>query len=64
MLSSALCDSDRAQGNGMGLCWGGAAVGQGEVLHHKAVGVEQAARAWPELPELKEYLNTALRHRV
>ena len=47
VLSSALCDSDRARGNGVGLCWGGAAGGQGEVLHHRAVGTAV-------MPELRE----------
>ena len=41
----------------MGLCWGGAAGGQGEVLHHRAVGTAV-------MPELRECWDTALRHWV
>ena len=42
-LSSALCDSDRARGNGMELCQGRAG-GWGKALPHRAVGMEQPAR--------------------
>ena len=43
-LSSALCGSDRARGNGMELRQGRAAGGEGTVLHQRAVGMEQAAQ--------------------
>ena len=66
MLSSALCDSDRARGNGMEL-WGGSAGDEGKVLHQREVGVEQAAQGsgqGPELSEFTEHLDSALSHRV
>jgi len=43
-LSSALCDSDRARGNGMELS-GGAAGSEGKGLHQRVVGMEQLPRA-------------------
>ena len=42
-LSSALCDSDRARGNGMELCQGRGAGGQGKGLRQRAVSTEQTA---------------------
>jgi len=46
---------------------GGAAGGQGQVLHHRTVGMEQGAQGsghGPELPEFEEWLCPAFRHRV
>ena len=46
---------------------GGAAGGEGQGLHQRAVGMERAAQGSghsPELPEFKESLDNALRHRV
>ena len=66
-LSSALCGSDRARGNSMELCWGGAAGGQRKVLHQRATGMEWAAQGSghsPELLEFMERLDSALRQRV
>jgi len=42
---------------------GGAAGGEGQVLHQRAVGMEQAAQGAghnPKMPELKEQLDTTL----
>ena len=50
-LSSALCDSDRARGNGMELRQGRAAGGEGKGLHHRAVGMEQPAQGCGHSPE-------------
>ena len=58
---------DRAQGNGMELRQGRGSWGERKGLHQRAVGMEQAAQGSghsPELLELKECLDTALRHRV
>lgn len=46
---------------------GGAAGGEGKGLHQRAVGMEQPAQGsghGPKLPELRERLDTALRHWV
>jgi len=46
---------------------GGAAGGQGQVLHQRLVGMEQGAQGSghsPELPEFKECLDNTLRLRV
>ena len=46
---------------------GGAAGGEGKGLHQRVVGMERAAQGSghsPELLELKECLDSALRHRV
>ena len=54
-LSSALCDIDRARGNGIELCQ--AAGGQGKVLHERVVSMEQTlqcSRHGPKLLEFKE----------
>jgi len=50
-LSSALCDSNRARGNDMELCQGGAAGGLGMVQPQRAVGTEQAAQGSGHSPE-------------
>lgn len=57
-LSSALCDSDRARGNGMELCQGRGSWGLG------TGAAPQGGGHGPRLPEFKECLDTALRHRV
>ena len=65
VLSSALCD--RARGNGMELCQGRAGGGEGKVLHQRAVGMQWAAQGSghsPELPEIRECLDGALRKGV
>ena len=65
VLSSALCD--RARGNGMELCQGRAGGGEGKVLHQRAVGMQWAAQGSghsPELPEIRECLDGALRNGV
>ena len=51
-LSSALCDSDRARGNGMELCQGRGSWGLGKVLHQRLVGMEQAAQGSGHSPEV------------
>ena len=46
---------------------GGAAGGEGKGLHQRAVGMEWAAQGSghsPELPEIKEHLDTTLRKKV
>lgn len=54
-LSSGLCNSDGARGNGIELCQ--AAGGQGKVLHERVVSMEQTlqcSRHGPKLLEFKE----------
>ena len=46
---------------------GGAAGGEGQVLHQRAVGMERAAQGSgcsTELLEFEKHLNNSLRHRV
>ena len=67
MLNSALCDSDRAGGNGMELRQGRGRWGEGKGLHQRAVGMEQPAHSsghGPKLLEFKECLDSALGHWV
>ena len=67
MLSSALCDSDRARGNGMELCqgrgsWG---LGTGSAPEGGGHGTDSQGSGYgPKLPEFKEHLDKPLRHRV
>jgi len=54
----------------MELCQGRAAGGSGQVLHHRAVGMDRAAQgctglwARPPVPEFMEHLDTAFGHWV
>ena len=60
-LSSAVCGSDRARGNGMELCQGRAG-GWRKALHQRAVGMEQPAqgsRHGTELLELKKSMDNS-----
>ena len=66
-LSSALSDSDRAEGTAWSCVRGGAAGGEGKGLHRRVVGMEQPAQGSghsPELLELRECLDSALRRWV
>ena len=64
-LSSALCDSDRARGNGMELCQGRGSWGSGNGSAPQGSGHGTACPgqwAQPRVPEIKEHLDSALRH--
>ena len=50
-LSSALCDSDRAEGTAWSCVRGGAALGEGQSLHQRAVGMEGVAQGSGHNPE-------------
>ena len=56
-LSSALCDSDRARGNGVELC-------QGRAAGVRDRSAPQGGGHGPRLPEFKKCLDAALRHMV
>ena len=45
LFRSALCDSDRARGNGMELCQGRGSGGEGQGLHQRAVGMNRLPMA-------------------
>ena len=66
-LSSALCDSDRARGNGMELCQGRGSWGSGKGGCTRGWwawnAMHRAAGTAPVL-EIQECLDTALRRRV
>jgi len=76
LLSSALCDSDRARGNGMeqsgegqvGWKWffsrGQWAEDLGSVHTQRLAEDPQGSAHSPKLPEFKEHLDNALRHKV
>ena len=53
VLSSALCDSDRARGNGMELRQGRGSWGERKGLHQRAVGMEQPAQGSGHGPECR-----------
>jgi len=66
-LSSALCDSDRARGNGMELCQGRGSWGLGTGAAPQGGGHGAGCPglwARPPVLELKEHLDSTLRHRV
>jgi len=67
VLNSALCDSDRARGNGMELCQGRGSWGLGTGAAPQGGGHGTGCPgqwARPRVPECKECLDTALRDRV
>jgi len=51
VLSSALCDSDRARGNSMELCQGRGRL----ILHQRVVGMEQVPQGSGHSPKLREF---------
>ena len=64
-LSSAFCDSNRAQGNGMELCQGRGSWGLGTSSAPEDGGHGTGCSgALPQVPEFKECSDSTLRHRV
>ena len=66
-LSSALCDSDRARGNGMELCQGRGSWGLGTGAAPQGAGHGTGCPglwAWPPVLEFRECLDSTLRRRI
>lgn len=66
-LRGGLMAATGPEGTAWSCVRGGAAGGEGKGLHQRAVGMEQPAQGsghGPKLPELRERLDTALRHWV